>query len=64
MILDPKQLEELEKLNRALISQSLDEVDTKLLQRKMFNPQTGELQIFADNGNGGVNLASINLFGD
>ena len=64
MILDPKQLEELEKLNRALISQSLDEDEQKLLQRKMFNPQTGELQIFADNGNGGVSLSSINLFGD
>jgi hypothetical protein len=64
MILDPKQLEELEKLNRALVSQSLDIEEQKLLQRKMFNPQTGELQLFADNGNGGVNIASINLFGD
>jgi len=64
MILDPKQLEELEKLNRALVSQSLDETDKKLLQRKMFNPQTGELQLFADDGKGGVSLASINLFGD
>jgi len=64
MILDPKQLEELEKLNRALLSQSLQPEDTKLLQRKMFNPQTGELQLFSDDGKGGVSLSSINLFGD
>ena len=64
MILDPKQLEELEKPNRALVSQSLDETDKKLLQRKMFNPQTGELQLFTDDGKGGVSLSSINLFGD
>ena len=64
MILDPKQLEELEKLNRALLSQSLDDNDKKLLQRKMFNPQTGELQLFTDDGKGNATLSSINLFGD
>jgi hypothetical protein len=42
----------------------LDETDKKLLQRKMFNPQTGELQLFTDDGKGGVSLSSINLFGD
>ena len=64
MISDPKQLEELEKLNRALVSQSFDDGDKNLLQRKMFNPQTGELQLFTNDGKGGVTLSSINLFGD
>ena len=63
-ILDQKQLEELQKLNTALASQSLQPEDKKLLNRKLFNPQTGELQMFADDGKGGVKLSSVNLFGD
>jgi hypothetical protein len=63
-ILDPKQQAELDRLNRALVSQSLQPEDRKLLNRKMFNPQTGELQLFVDNGKGGVKLSSVNLFGD
>jgi hypothetical protein len=63
-ILDPKQQEELDRLNQALVSQSFQPEDRKLLNRKIFNPQTGELQLFVDNGNGGVKMASINLFGD
>jgi len=63
-ILDPKQQEELERLNRALVSQSLQPEDKKLLNRKLFNPKTGELQLFTDNEKGGVKLSSINLFGD
>ena len=63
-ILDLKQQEELERLNRALVSQSLQPEDKQLLNRKLFNPQTGELQLFTDKGNGGVKLSSINLFGD
>jgi hypothetical protein len=30
----------------------------------MYNPQTGELQLFVDNGKGGVKLTSVNLLGD
>jgi hypothetical protein len=56
------QLEEANRLNNALVSQSLQPEDEKLLKRKMFNPQTGELQLFVDNGNDGVRLASVNLF--
>jgi hypothetical protein len=63
-ILDPKQQEELERLNRALVSQSLQPEDKKLLNRKLFNPKTGELNLFTDNGKDGVKLSSINLFGD
>jgi len=63
-ILDPKQQEELDRLNQALVSQSFQPEDRKLLNRKIFNPQTGELQLFVDNGKGGVKMASINLFGD
>jgi hypothetical protein len=63
-ILDQKQQEELERLNRALVSQSLQPEDRKLLNRKLFNPKIGELQLFTDNEKGGVKLSSINLFGD
>jgi hypothetical protein len=62
--LDPKQKEELERLNRALEEQKFLPDDKKLLRRKMYNPQTGELQLFVDNGKGGVKLTSVNLLGD
>jgi hypothetical protein len=63
-ILDPKQQEELDRLNKALSNQSLQTEDKKLLRKKMYNPQTGELQLFVDNGKGGVKLTSVNLLGD
>jgi hypothetical protein len=63
-ILDPNQQAELDRLNNALVSQSLQPEDKKLLNRKLFNPQTGELQLFVDDGRGGVKLSSVNLFGD
>jgi hypothetical protein len=53
---------ELERLNNALVSQSLQPEDKQFLNRKMFNPQTGELQLFVDNERGGVKMASVNLF--
>ena len=53
---------ELERLNNALASQSLQPEDRQLLNRKMFNPQTGELQLFVDNERGGVKMASVNIF--
>jgi hypothetical protein len=45
-----------------LISQSLQPQDRKLLNQKMFNPKTGELQLFVDNGKGGVKMAAVNIF--
>ena len=62
--LDPKQQEELDRLNKALEEQKFQPEDKKLLRRKMYNPQTGELQLFVDNGKGGVKLTSVNLLGD
>ena len=57
-ILDEKQKQELEKLNKALESNNLQPEDKKLLRRKMYNPQTGELQLFVeDEKRGGVNLS-------
>jgi hypothetical protein len=64
MELDPIQKAELDKLNKALSNQSLQPEDEKLLRKKMYNPQTGELQLFVDNGKGGVKLTSVNLLGD
>jgi hypothetical protein len=63
-ILDQKQQQELDRLNQALVSQSIQPEDRKLLNRKLYNPQTGELQLFVDNGKGGVKLTSVNLLGD
>jgi len=59
---DELQLQELERLNNALVSQSLQPEDIKQMNRKMFNPQTGELQLFVDNGKGGIRWASVNIF--
>jgi hypothetical protein len=62
MDFDQLQIEEANRLSNALVSQSLQPEDEKLLKRKMFNPQTGELQLFVSNGNDGVRMASVNLF--
>ncbi len=64
MTFEELQRQEVERLNNALVSQSLQPEDKKLLRRKLYNPQTGELQLFADNGKGGVKLTSVNLLGD
>jgi hypothetical protein len=62
MELDPIQQAELDRLNKALAEQSIQPEDVKKLTQKKFNPQTGELQLLVDNGNGGVRMASVNLF--
>ncbi len=62
MELDPIQQSELERLNKALANQSLQPEDKKKLTKKKLNPKTGELQLFVDNGRGGVKMASVNIF--
>jgi len=62
MTFEELQRQELERLNNALVSQSLQSEDKKLLTKKMFNPKTGELQLFVDNGKGGVKMAAVNIF--
>lgn len=62
MELDPKQQSELDRLNKALAEQSIQPDDVKKLKKKKFNPKTGELQLFVDNGRGGVKMASVNIF--
>jgi hypothetical protein len=52
----------LERLNKALANQSLQPDDVKKLKQKKFNPKTGELQLFVDNGKGGVKMAAVNIF--
>jgi len=59
---DELQLQELQRYNNALVSQSLQPEDIKQMNRKMFNPQTGELQLLVDNGRGGVKMAAVNIF--
>ena len=62
MELEQIQYEEVEKLNRALKEQNLKSEDITLLRKKVFNPQSGELQLLVDNGRGGVKMASVNIF--
>ena len=62
MELDPRQQSELERLNKALANQSLQPDDVKKIREKKFNPKTGELQLFVDNGRGGIKMASVNIF--
>ena len=59
---DELQLQELQRYNNALVSQSIQPEDIKRMNRKMFNPQTGELQLLVDNGKGGVKMAAVNIF--
>ena len=62
MTFEELQLKELERYNNALANQSIQLEDIKKMNRKVFNPQTGELQLLVDNGNGGVKWASVNIF--
>ena len=62
MTFEELQRQEVARLNNALVSQSLQPEDRKLLNQKMFNPKTGELQLFVDNGKGGVKMAAVNIF--
>jgi hypothetical protein len=62
-MLEERQEEELRKLNRLIVSQSIQHEETPS-NKKMFNPQTGEMTLWVDNGRGGSKLTSINLFGD
>jgi hypothetical protein len=62
-MLEERQEEELRKLNRLIVSQSIQYEETPS-NKKMFNPQTGEMTLWVDNGRGGSKLTSINLFGD
>ena len=61
-IIDPIQQSELDRLNKALAEQSIQPDDVKKLKQKKFNPKTGELQLFVDNGRGGVKMTSVNIF--
>lgn len=61
MELEPLQQLQIEKLKQLIASQSLQPTPEQL-GRKMFNPQTGELQLYVDDNNGGIRLASVNLF--
>ena len=62
MTFEELQLKELERYNDALANQSVQLEDIQKMNRKVFNPQTGELQLLVDNGNGGVKWASVNIF--
>jgi hypothetical protein len=60
---EERQEEDLRKLNELIVSESIQHSQTPS-NRKLFNPQTGEMTLWVDNGNGGAKFTSINLFGD
>jgi hypothetical protein len=62
MEFDQLQLKEMERLNKALKEKTIQPEDRKKMLQKKFNPQTGELQLFVDNGKGGIKMASVNIF--
>ena len=62
MEFDQLQLKEMERLNKALKEKTIQPEDRKKLLQKKFNPQTGELQLFVDNGKGGIKMVSVNIF--
>lgn len=58
---EERQEEDLRRLNDLILSQSIQHEATPS-NKKMFNPKTGELQLFVDNGKGGVKMAAVNIF--
>jgi hypothetical protein len=60
-MLEERQEEELRKLNRLIVSQSIQDKQIPS-NKKMFNPQTGEMTLWVDNGNFDAKLVSVNLF--
>jgi len=60
---EERQEEDLRKLNELIVSESIQHSQTPS-NRKLFNPQTGEMTLWVDDGRGGAKFTSINLFGD
>ena len=61
--LEPIQQAEIDRLNEALKNNTITPADEKMLRRKYFNPQTGELTLLvSNNNNDGIRMASVNLF--
>jgi hypothetical protein len=60
---EERQEEDLRNLNELIVSQSIQHSQTPS-NRKLFNPQTGEMTLWVDDGRGGAKFTSINLFGD
>ena len=61
--LEPIQQAEIDRLNKAIKEGNITPADEKMLRRKYFNPQTGELTLLVgNNSNDSVRMASVNLF--
>ena len=60
---EERQEEDLRRINELIVSESIQHSQTPS-NKKMFNPQTGEMTLWVDNGKGGARFTSINLFGD
>ena len=66
MNFDQKQIEELEKLNNALASQSLqyDPNDPYSTDRTLYNPTNGDLYVTIREKNGRIRRTVVNLMGE
>lgn len=66
MNFDQKQIEELEKLNNTLASQSLqyEPKDPYSTDRTLYNPTTGDLYVTIREKNGKIRRTVVNLMGD
>ena len=66
MNFDQKQIEELEKLNNELASQSLqyEPKDPYSTDRTLYNPTTGDLYVTIREKNGKIRRTVVNLMGD
>jgi hypothetical protein len=60
---EERQEEDLRKLNDLIVSKSIQHEQTPS-NRKLFNPQTGEMTLWVDDKRGGAKFTSINLFRD
>ena len=66
MNFDQKQIEELEKLNNTLASQSLqyEPKDPYSTDRTLYNPTKGDLFVTIKEKNGKIRRTVVNLMGD
>ena len=60
---EERQEEDLRRLNDLILSQSIQHEQTPS-NKKMFNPQTGEMTLWVNDGKNNSRFTSINLFGD
>jgi hypothetical protein len=64
MELDPKQKEELEKLEKGIQEKKFDRKDPYSTNRTLYNPQNGDMYVTVTDSNGNIKRKVFNLFGE